>query len=167
MNKNNRRKAFTLMELLLVVALVSVVAAIASSAFYMNAGEKLTQARIGMLKSRYTEIRTALDLQLKDEVVLDSSYHVAAAPGAVSRLQKLVESGHLQPGAMQFEKTDGQTAFFKIDIGNSAVEEKLPPILRTTSLHVMVSRSSGDYDLDAALKIDNKTWRQIWEEINQ
>lgn len=167
MKKINCRQAFTLMELLLVVALVAVVAAVASPTFYMNAGEKLTQARIGMLKARYTEIRTAIDLQLKDEAVLDSSYHVAAAPGTVSRIQKLVESGHLPLGALQFEKTDGQTAYFKVDTGNSLVEANLPPILRTTSLHVMVPRSTGDYDIDEALKVNNKTWRQIWEEINQ
>lgn len=152
------------MELLLSVALIAVVAAIAAPTFYMNAGQRLEQGRIAMLKARYVEIRTAIDLQLKDEKVLDSSLRVATAADA-EKLDKLISSGYLQPSVKMFEKADGTTAFFEIrTVIGSAVQEQLPPVLRTADLHVFVKGTA--IDLDTAFRVQNKTWRQIWEDIN-
>lgn len=164
MKMNIKKTGFTLMELLLSVALIAVVAAIAAPTFYMNAGQRLEQARIAMLKARYIEIRTAIDLQLKDEKVLDSALGVAAAADA-DKLDILIGTGYLQPAVKSFEKADGTSAFFDIrTVANSAVQAQLPPVLRTADLHVFVKGTS--IDLDTAVRVDNKTWQQIWEDIN-
>lgn len=153
------------MELLLAVALIAVVAAIAAPTFYMNAGQRLEQGRIAMLKARYVEIRTAIDLQLKDENVLDPTLRIAAAADS-EKLDKLIASGYLQPSARMFEKADGTTAFFEIrTVSNSAVQAQLPPVLRTASLHVFVK--GANVDIDTAFRVSNKPWQQIWKEVHQ
>lgn len=148
------------MELLLVIAIVAVVAAIAIPTFYMNAGERINQARLSMFKARYTAIRAAIDLQLKDEAVLDPQYHVAGINPSVSRIKRLVASGHLQPGSLSYENKLGEQILFSID--NAAIATDLPPVLQTSNLCVFAQ----SHNIDRYLKVDNKTWQQIWEDIN-
>lgn len=159
-----KKTAYTLMELLLVVALLAVVAAITMPTFYMSGTEKIVQARLSMFKARFTSIRTAIDLQLKDQAVLATPYHVTGT-GAVSPIRRLVESGHLQSGSTKFENNAGKELNFEIrPVVGSQVEAQLPPILRTAALHVFIE--GGAYDIDHALKVDQKSWQQIWEDIN-
>lgn len=153
------------MELLLTVSLLAVIAAMTMPAFYTSAGDKLTQSRIAMFKARYLEIRSAIDLQMNDSRVLHPDYHVEPAPGAISRLRKLIESGYLQAGATIFENNRGAEEEFTLEsVLGSPVEAQLPPILRKTELHVFVK--SLNYDIDHALKIDGKSWSDLWKEIN-
>ncbi len=162
--KNNSRSAFTLMELLLVVALLAVVAAIGAPTFFMNAGERIDQSRMAMFKARYATVRSALDMALKDESVLKTAYKVTGSGGS-EKIDKLVESGHLPAGSTRFENRKGQELSFAIQsVPASPVELQLPPILRQSDLHVFVEGTS--HDIDKLLKEDNKSWREIWEDIN-
>ncbi len=162
------KKAFTLMELLLVIALIAIIAGIGAPQFFMSAKDRIINARLHMFKANYQAIRAAIDLQFKDESVLDPSYQLKNSDLTVSRIQKLINSGHLPKGARSFENNVGQEIFFKIDAvagGGSQPEDQLPPVLRTMKLHVGIEGKS--IDIDNLLKIQKKTWQEIWELVNQ
>lgn len=151
------------------VALLSIFAAMTMPTFFMNATDKIVDARIAMFKARYLSIRTAIDLHFKDEAVMNTDYHISDdRTGGATIIQRLVESGHLQANSTKFEKNTGEEVYFKVELTpTSTIENQLPPILRTMKLHVIAPKTTGgDYDIDQAIIIDRKTWRQIWGEIN-
>lgn len=155
---------FTLMELLLVTALISVVAAIVTPSFFRNSAETVSQARLAMLKARYFEIRAAIDKQLKDQPFLKTDLHLTV-PGTLTNLKKMVNSGHLSANATLFENAAGKSLEFEVSkVAGSLADADLPPALRRAELHVRIVEPA--YDLDQALKVDNKSWSQIWKELN-
>jgi prepilin-type N-terminal cleavage/methylation domain-containing protein len=58
----NRRQGFTLMELLLVVAVLAIVAAAAAPTFFTGANEALSEARKSQLMSAYSNASTAANM---------------------------------------------------------------------------------------------------------
>jgi prepilin-type N-terminal cleavage/methylation domain-containing protein len=167
MKKFTKRKShsgFTLMELLLVVALIGVIAAIGGASFFRNSTETIGQARLSMFKSRYFEIRAAIDKQLKDQPVLKPEFHLTVS-GADTNMQKLINSGNLNANAAFFESAAGNQLYFAVNqVPGSPADAQLPPVLRRANLHVFVENPA--YDLDQALRVQNKSWAQIWKELN-
>ncbi len=157
------KRAMTLMEMLLVLAVIAVAAAISTPTFFMNARQKVVQARLTMFKARYFAIRSAINMQLKDAAVLDDSYKVNGAASTVSRIERLRESGHLQPAALRFENNAGTEKNFSVEI-DSSFSADMPPVLQSSELCVFVAGTT--YNIDKALKQENKTWLQIWEDVN-
>jgi prepilin-type N-terminal cleavage/methylation domain-containing protein len=158
------RKALTLMEMLLAIAVLAIIAAVGAPSFFMNAGEKLSQARMAMCKARYVNLRTAIDLHLKDELVLDNDYRISS-PDSVTPVRKLIEAGYLQPASAGFESKAGNTLYFSIQKVASPLTSQLPPILRVPAEYHVLVQPAG-YDIDHALRVDKKSWSQIWREIN-
>jgi prepilin-type N-terminal cleavage/methylation domain-containing protein len=166
-NTLSRQRGLTLMELLLTIALISIVAAVTLPSFFVEGSSKIVQARIQMLKARYANIRAAFDLQQQDKAVLHPDYH-ADGSGPSTPVRRLVESGHLQPGSTFFEDAQGKERPFELRTeASSPVDAQLPPAIRTFKMHVYTT-TAGDqsYDLDRALRIDNKSWQQIWSDLN-
>ena len=156
------RFGFTLMELILVVAVISVIAAVAMPAFFTSGSDRITQARISMLKARHTAIRAAVEMSLRDDKVLDPDLRIS---GPDPDITNLVDAGYLEPGTLRFENTQGQEQFFALKEGISSINNQLPPILREKTINIVVKDTN--HNIDKYLRIDNLSWQEIWTEINQ
>ncbi len=154
----------TLVELLLVVALLAVVAAVAAPQFFRSGSEAIADAKLERFKRSYATIRAAIATQIY--MATDTQLLVdAASDGPVSdsgsRIAKLVGSGYLDLASTQIENAKGEALSMRIfDAGTSGIDTTLPEN-NQKQLRFQVRVSGSDYNIDSYLR-SGHTLEEAW-----
>lgn len=117
-----KKIGFTLMELLLVIGILAIVAAVAAPQFFRSGSQAMTDARLSLLKTNYAATKAAIKMRIWDEAnntnLTLAGRLVNSNPQGVlvanSRIGKLVESGYLQENATAVENGQGQKLYLAV-----------------------------------------------------
>lgn len=171
------RSGFTLMELLLVVAILAVITAVASPQFFRAADVLMDDAREAQFRANYNTIKAAINMAVWDDfnnpnVAADTL--LADQANTNARFQLLIDRGYMQESARLFQNRAGQSVEFQIRrIDADAAELGRPadpfddvasaPIFmqQTEAYRVLAEGASGD-PICERLR-NQETWSQIWE----
>lgn len=173
MRQSSRRHAFTLMEILLVIGLLAVVAAIAAPQFFRSGSQALDEARMQQMKTNYSTVKAAILAHLQRENILKNEVHLldaAATDGTVadtnSRISRLITAGSLQTVGASVENAKGQQLLLKVLLVAEATgDDQLPDLNRKRKrLHVAVGNSGSDLDIDVELGL-NQSFEDIWGKV--
>lgn len=113
-----KKIGFTLMELLLVIAILAIVAAVAAPQFFRSGTQAMDDSRATVLKANYQAVKTALKMKLWDNAnnknitVGDANdfqfYNHGGVNDAAAKIRLLVNQGYLQENACYVEAGNGQ-----------------------------------------------------------
>lgn len=162
------RSGLTLVELLLVIALLAIVAAVGAPQFFRSSANAVADARLERFKRSYATIRAAVSTQIymaTDTELLLNATSDGPVSDSDSRIAKLVDSGYLDLASTRIENAKGETLMMSLfDAGNTGIDPTLPvhnqQLLR---LHVRVLYSGlgNTFDVDAYLRT-GKTLEDAW-----
>jgi prepilin-type N-terminal cleavage/methylation domain-containing protein len=150
-----RRSGFTLMELLLVIAILAIVAAVAAPQFFRASDQAMADARAALLKANYSAIKAAINMRLWDEknnteLARLEPANLMSAKGngfidtANSRMKLLVDKGYLQSNAAYVENAQGQK--FKMGIYTTGKTTPADPYGAVASAPIFME-SVGTYEI--------------------
>jgi len=176
------------MELLLVVAILAIVAAVAAPQFFRTSEVAMEDSRVAQLKANHAAIRAAINMAVWDDhnnpnlavnsKLTGGNAKDGSAANNNSYVRKLIERGFLQESAAYFENEKGEKIFFRIE--NSATTDQNPydstiakadriasaPIFMEQSklFQICVKNSVAKNNIDQRLR-DGDTWLTIWNSV--
>jgi len=180
----SKRSGFTLMELLLVIAILAIVAAVAAPQFFKTASTSIDEAKKARFIANYSALKAAINMYLWDSRQAGSSLTSLASgsslPGPVSttnsRVKRLVEGNYIPETATYYENANGAKKYFSITdpvttvgTGNTATA---PSFMETQAVfHVVVDGlAAGDYGTKNSIEeylqtVANTDLNTLWEAI--
>ena len=161
------------MELLLVIALLAVVAAVGAPQFFRTSANAIADAKLERFKRSYATIRAAVATQIHmatDTEMLINATSNGPVSDPDSRISKLVSSGYLDLASTQIENAKGEgLAMSLFDAGTTGIDTTLPAnnqkLLR---MHVRVLHSSlaANFDIDDFIRTGpGKTLEEAWATV--
>ncbi len=121
-----KRSGFTLMELLLVVAILAIIAAVAAPQFFRASNVAMDDARVMLMKANYQAVKNAINMAVWDEMnnqanipaaqrILNKTFaNTDTVKAAGSAIRILVDRGYLQEAACYIENQKGQKLFMTV-----------------------------------------------------
>ncbi len=171
-----RNRGFTLMELLLVIAILAIVAAVAAPQFFRAGEQAMTDARVALLKANYAAIKAAVNMRVWDEKnntkltdKIDSK-----GDGLVntdSKIKLLITKGYLQDNAAYVENAKGEKMPMGVYRAPGLTTTPSDPydtvasspiFMESVNVYkVYVVVNGANYSLDDNLQL-NKSWNEIY-----
>ncbi len=178
--RHQTQSGFTLMELLLVIAVLAVVAAVGAPQFFRSSIGLADEARLNGLKSNYALIMQACKARLEHERTNPSvtSPLKDASSGdyndSGSRVRLLVDNGFLPKTAVTWETRTGKAG--TLVVVSVSPSNKLPPFLQPFSafqveaINPEVGKTVNitsvlDAQAVAGTPVPD-TWSEIWADLH-
>lgn len=174
------RRGFTLMELLLVIAVLAVVAAVGAPQFFRSSVALADDARLNGLKSNYALVMQAVKARLEHEranPAVASPLKETGGNGdyadSGSNIRLLVDNGFLPKTATTWETRLGKSGNFRV-IGVSP-SNKLPPFLQPFSRFQVEAVNPDAVAVNITAELETKTaagtpvpdaWAEIWSALH-
>ncbi len=166
------KKGFTLLELLLVVAILAILAAAIGPSFYDRGQISLEYAR----KSKFINNYNALNLAANVFILASETRHILSTGGtykypatalnpADGGLSLLIASNTIQIDTTTYENTKGDVRYFYMAASSDGTYASSTIKLYKDKTGTAITAGNYTTSVDAYLKTSNRTMSDLWEEI--